>query len=130
MFFQDNIIYTDWKKDNFLSAVKEELGVTKSKVGLEEDHISVELRNKLLHHLQGATLTDVSQAVMRMRMIKSKEEISVLKVATFTFISRCLIITIIMIILNILCPAHTYTHTYARITYSNFLRITKANIFC
>ncbi|XP_063845220.1 creatinase-like isoform X1 [Scylla paramamosain] len=81
---QDNIIYTDWKKDNYFRAVTEELGTTKGKVGVEEDHLSVEGWAKLQHHLQGATLTDVSQAVMRMRMIKSKEEIAVLKNSTAT----------------------------------------------
>ncbi|KAK8378791.1 hypothetical protein O3P69_009485 [Scylla paramamosain] len=81
---QDNIIFTDWKRDNYFRAVAEELGTTKGKVGVEEDHLSVEGRAKLLHHLQGTTLTDVAQAAMRMRMIKSKEEIAVIKNSTAT----------------------------------------------
>lgn len=77
---QDNIIYTDWKQDNFFRAIAEELGPTKGTVGVEDDHLTLERRGKLLQHLPGApTLTDVSQATMRMRMIKSKEEIAVIK---------------------------------------------------
>lgn len=58
-----------------------EVGVTKGAIGVEDDHLTIERRNKLLQHLQGPpTLTDVSQVTMRMRMVKSKEEITVIKV--------------------------------------------------
>ena len=85
---QDNIVYTDWKQDNFFRAVAEELGPTKGIVGVEDDHLTLEKQHKLLHHLSGGpTLTDVSMATMRMRMIKSQEEIAVIKVALLAFTS-------------------------------------------
>lgn len=73
-------MFTDWARDNFFRAVAEELGVTKGAVGIEEDHLTIEKRHKLLQHLDSPTLVDVSQPTMKMRMVKSKEEIAVIKV--------------------------------------------------
>lgn len=82
---QDNIIYTDWQRDNFFRAVAEEVGVAKGAVGVEDDHLTLERRSKLTQHLPGSpALADVSQAAMRMRMVKSKEEIAVIKNSTAT----------------------------------------------
>ena len=38
--YGDNLIYTDWKRDNYISAVAELLGPAKS-IGVEMDHMNV-----------------------------------------------------------------------------------------
>ena len=77
----DNIIYTDWKKDNFLKAlvslIKEKNQI--KNVGLENDHVTIEMKEKIETILPSAKLIDVSKNLMGLRMIKSKEEISVIK---------------------------------------------------
>ena len=39
--YGENIIYTDWKKDNFIHAVKEVLGEGTKNIGVEMDHMNV-----------------------------------------------------------------------------------------
>jgi len=82
----DNIVYTDWRKDNYFQAVKEAIGDLSKfdfptfKIGIESDHMSIQISQKLQNLYAGdATLEDVSEACMRMRMVKSKEEIAVIK---------------------------------------------------
>lgn len=73
----DNIAYTDWRRDNFYKSVST-LIPEGSVVGVEHDHLTVQNLDKLKGALPGARLVDVSQAVMRMRMIKSEEEIALI----------------------------------------------------
>jgi creatinase len=75
--FDDNIAYTDWRRDNFYELVGR-LIPAGSVVGVEHDHLTVQSLEKLKAALPGARLVDVSQAVMRMRMIKSDEEIALI----------------------------------------------------
>ena len=70
----DNITYTDWHRDNFFVAVKK-LIKDDSRVGIEYDHISFENLRKLQGALPASSLLDVGKATMRLRMIKSDEEI-------------------------------------------------------
>ena len=44
--FGDNIIYTDWEKDNYFKAVKNEIK-NNGRIGIEYDHINFENLNKL-----------------------------------------------------------------------------------
>ncbi len=77
----DNIIYTDWKKDNFLRALAlliEEKNQIKN-IGLENDHVTIEMKEKIESILPSAKFIDVSKNLMGLRMIKSKEEISIIK---------------------------------------------------
>lgn len=54
----------------------------KGPVGIEHDHMNLEVCQKLEHHLPNSNkLVDVGKDTMRMRMIKSKEEIAVIKVS-------------------------------------------------
>lgn len=71
----DNLVYTDWQRDNFFRAVQRLIpdGVT---VGIEFDHVTLHNRDKLQAALPAARLVDVSPAVMRRRMVKSAEEIA------------------------------------------------------
>lgn len=76
--YEDNIVYTDWRRDNYLYAVKKVLdddGVKKGRLGIEEDHMTIELRKKVQDAFPEFQLVDVSQALMKHRMIKSQEEI-------------------------------------------------------
>ena len=73
--FGDNLIYTDWQRDNFFRAVQRLIrdGAT---VGIEYDHVTLQNREKLQAALPAARFVDVSPATMRMRMVKSAEEIA------------------------------------------------------
>ncbi len=73
--FGDNLVYTDWHRDNYFVAVKQ-LIQDGWRVGIEFDHISVENLRKLQGALPTAELVDVSKPTMRMRMVKSDEEIA------------------------------------------------------
>lgn len=76
----NNVTYTDWQKDNFYYAVSQELQDIKgTKIGLEFDHVSLENASKFQNVLSSNTLVDISRLAMRMRMIKSEEEIAVIK---------------------------------------------------
>lgn len=76
--FGDNIVYTDWKQDNFFRAVKS-LSNSERFVGVEGDHLSLVMRDKLAAAIPTAKLVDVSADVMKMRMVKSAEEIEVIR---------------------------------------------------
>jgi creatinase len=80
--YGENIVYTDWRRDNFQHGVHEALaqrGITPRRVGVEFDTLSLDSHAKLQASLGGAELVDVAQDAMRQRMIKSAEEIEVIK---------------------------------------------------
>ncbi|WP_134772985.1 M24 family metallopeptidase [Ornithinimicrobium flavum] len=80
--YGDNVVYTDWRRDNFYFAISEALrqrGVTPRRVGVEDDTLPVLQRQRLQEAVSGADLVDVSQDAMRQRMLKSAEEIEVIK---------------------------------------------------
>jgi len=76
--FDENVIYTDWRKDNFFRAVAS-IAKNRGHVAVEGDHITMEVRSKLEQALEGAEMIDIAADVMRMRMIKSAEEIALIK---------------------------------------------------
>lgn len=76
--YGDNLIYTDWKRDNYWRAVNHVLPET-DLVGIEGDHLTLTARRKmesLNNHLQAE---DISNDIMTLRMIKSAEEIALIK---------------------------------------------------
>ena len=73
--FGDNVAYTDWHRDNYFVAVKQ-LIQDGGRIGIEFDHITAENLRKLHGALPTADLVDVSKPTMRMRMVKSDEEIA------------------------------------------------------
>ena len=77
----DNIIYTDWKRDNFLKAIVSIIGRDKppKNIGIEEDHLTLEMMSKLKSIFTFSTFKDISRDLMHLRMIKSKEEIEIIK---------------------------------------------------
>lgn len=76
--FGENIVYTDWKRDNYYHAVQQQVGNAKT-VGLEFDWVHLDSHRKFSDALPYAKFVDVSQPTMKMRMIKSPEEIELIK---------------------------------------------------
>ncbi|XP_071957257.1 creatinase-like [Antedon mediterranea] len=74
----DNIVYTDWQRNNYYQAVKQELGQY-GKIGCEFDHINLDNYKKLTDALPKSTMVDVGEPTMYLRMIKSDEEIAHIK---------------------------------------------------
>jgi len=72
---QQNVVYTDWQRDNYFRAVQE-LVPDGGRLGIEFDHVSLQNRAKLEAALPGTEFVDISGPVMRLRMIKSAEEIA------------------------------------------------------
>ena len=77
----DNIIYTDWKRDNFLKSIVSIIGRDEppKNIGIEYDHITLEVENKLKSIFSFSNFSDISKKLMKLRMIKSKEEIDIIK---------------------------------------------------
>ena len=76
--FGDNIIFTDWERDNYFRAAKQEMQ-GEVRIGVEYDHINLENLNKLKAALPDAEIVDISKMSMRQRMIKSAEEIELIR---------------------------------------------------
>ncbi|WP_026479414.1 aminopeptidase P family protein [Ahrensia sp. 13_GOM-1096m] len=75
---ENNVIYTDWKRDNYWRAVKELIGNT-GKIGIEADHLTLASHEKLRDMLDVSETVDIAGATMRQRMVKSAEEIALIK---------------------------------------------------
>ena len=77
----DNVIFTDWKRDNFLKAIVSIIGRDKppKNIGIENDHITVGVKEKLSFIFSFSVFSDVSKYLMQTRMIKSSEEIAIIK---------------------------------------------------
>ena len=45
----ENVIYTDWKRDNFLKAIVSIVGREEppKNIGIENDHVTLEIREKI-----------------------------------------------------------------------------------
>jgi len=71
----DNLIYTDWQQDNYYKAIAS-LIQGKQRVGIEFDQVSLQMMDKLKAALPDCEFMDISEGAMRLRMIKSQEEIA------------------------------------------------------
>ena len=76
--FGENVIFTDWEKDNYFKAMQQEV-TNSGRVGIEYDHINLENLKKLQDTLSDAELVDISKMTMRQRMVKSAEEIELIR---------------------------------------------------
>ncbi len=74
----ENIVYTDWQRDNFFVAIQQALPRA-ARVGIEFDHLNVLSRDKLASRYPDAELVDIAAPCMRMRMIKSAEEHAIIR---------------------------------------------------
>ncbi|MBO0344116.1 aminopeptidase P family protein [Roseibium sp. CAU 1637] len=73
----DALIYTDWRRDNFLHAVQTLLSQGKSRVlrvGIEFDHVTLDMMKLLKDALPDVELVDIAHDAMAQRTIKSAEE--------------------------------------------------------
>ena len=77
----ENVIYTDWKKDNFLKAIVSIIGRDDPPkfIGIENDHVTLNIKDKLNSLFSFSIFSDVSNDLMKLRMIKSNEEIEIIK---------------------------------------------------
>ena len=77
----DNVIYTDWKRDNYLKAIVSIIGrdAPPKNIGIENDHVTLDMKEKLISIFSFSKFSDVSKYLMDIRMIKSNEEIDIIK---------------------------------------------------
>ena len=77
----DNVIYTDWKRDNFLKAIVSIVGRDEppKKIGIENDHVTLDIKDKLNSIFSDSIFIDIANYLMKLRMIKSDEEIEIIK---------------------------------------------------
>jgi len=77
----ENIIYTDWKRDNFLKAIVSIIGKDDPPkyIGIENDHITLDINKKLNSIFSFSNFKDISKELMKLRMTKSQEEIEIIK---------------------------------------------------
>ncbi|EKE45709.1 hypothetical protein OCGS_0181 [Oceaniovalibus guishaninsula JLT2003] len=73
--FGGNVTYTDWSKDNYFHAVRQLVGKAR-RIGIEFDFVNIELLNLLKSEFPRVEFVDIAAAAMRLRMIKSAEEIA------------------------------------------------------
>ncbi len=76
--FGDNVTYTDWRKDNYIHALQQELKGCK-RIGIEFDDVPLDLFRQFQDGFPGVEFVDVGQATMWMRAIKSQEEIALIR---------------------------------------------------
>ncbi len=73
--FGHNVTYTDWDKANYFRAVENLTGGVK-RLGIEFDTVSIDMLTQLKHHFPTIEFVDIAQPAMKLRMIKSTEEIT------------------------------------------------------
>ena len=80
---EENVIYTDWQRNNYWSAVASLTGGAK-RIGIEGDHMTLAARDAALQMLGAPELVDIAADTMQARMIKSAEEITLIKAGART----------------------------------------------
>jgi len=77
----ENIIFTDWKRDNFLKAIVSIIGREDppKTIAIENDHVTLDIKDKLNSIFNLSSFKDISKDLMNLRMIKSHEEIDIIK---------------------------------------------------
>jgi len=70
-----NVTYTDWQKDNYFHAIRQLAGGAK-RLGIEFDHITIDTLNLLKSEFPNMEFVDIAGHSMKLRMIKSAEEIA------------------------------------------------------
>ena len=71
-----NVTYTDWQKDNYFHAIRTLLPSGAKRIGVEFDHITIDTLTLLKAEFPSVEFVDIAAASMRLRMIKSAEEIA------------------------------------------------------
>ncbi|MCY4054140.1 MAG: aminopeptidase P family protein [Hyphomicrobiales bacterium] len=81
--YGENLVYTDWRRDNYYHALKHLIPGAKT-IGIEFDHVSIDLQRLLKETFPDADFVDVAQASMWMRTVKSDEEIKLIREGAHT----------------------------------------------
>jgi len=76
--YGENLIYTDWERDNYFKAIITLIKKAK-KIGIEKDHLTMERYQNLKDSLGNPEIIDIAPSTMLQRMIKSEEEIVLIK---------------------------------------------------
>jgi creatinase len=76
--FGENVIYTDWKRDNFWRAVAQ-LSRGAKRIGIEADHLTLTAQSTLSDIFGSPELVDIAPDTMAARMVKSNEEIALIR---------------------------------------------------
>ena len=76
--YGENLIYSDWERDNYLKSLVSIIKKVK-KIGLETDHLTVERYQNIKNYFGDPEIIDISSFTMLQRMIKSEEEITLIK---------------------------------------------------
>ena len=76
--YGENLIYTDWERDNYFKAIISLIKKVK-KIGVEKDHLTMERYQNLKDSLGDPKIIDIAPSTMLQRMIKSEEEIALIK---------------------------------------------------
>jgi creatinase len=74
----DNVIYTDWTRDNYWRAVRDLAGGVQ-RIGIEGDHLTLLQAGKLADFLGAPETVDIADATMAIRMRKSNVEIALIR---------------------------------------------------
>ena len=78
--YGENLVYTDWQRGNFWRALEKLVGDVKS-LAIESDHLVMDLYQQMKATFPAANLSSISEFTMQQRMIKSTEEIDLIKKA-------------------------------------------------
>ncbi len=73
----ENVIYTDWQRDNFWHAVADL--TPRGRIGIETDHLTLAARDALASAFDTPELVDIAPGIMAQRMIKSPAEIALIR---------------------------------------------------
>lgn len=72
-----NLVYTDWRRESYFRAAQK-LIKDGGTVGIEFDHLNLQNMKKLTAALPSSKFVNIAPACMRLRMVKSNEEISII----------------------------------------------------
>lgn len=75
--YGENLVYTDWQRNNFWEALKHLAGDPKT-IACENDHLTTLQHQQLLSCFPNATCSYISDFTMQQRMVKSAEEIALI----------------------------------------------------
>ena len=65
----DNVIYTDWKRDNFLKAIVSIIGrdAPPKNIGIENDHVTLDMKDKIGSIFTFSVFSDISKDLMKLK---------------------------------------------------------------
>ncbi len=76
--YGENLIYTDWQRNHYWRALKSILGNIRY-IGIEADHMTLVARDTMKSLFGEVKTIDLNADIMKLRMVKSSEEIELIK---------------------------------------------------